>query len=200
MKKRLYPAMFLILFCTGCGSAPLQQETLPTEILQTDAPPETAASETLPELMPETVTETVPPAEAESDPALETASETAEVPVILLTDTDGNGTDYSFVYADETFQAQYTPDNWTICDSYRITDPAAMLAICEALHAEHRIHSADYESWRTPEDMVYEWEQHNLAYDMLADDSPWKASARDVDFDPADQGKSLYEIYQSRMQ
>ncbi len=197
MKKRLYPAMFLILFCTGCGSAPLQQETLPTEILQTDA-----LSETTAEAAPETLPVTDPPAQTEdgSAPAPETASETAEVPVILLTDTDGNGTDYSFVYADETFQAQYTPDNWTICDSYRITDPAAMLAICEALHAEHRIHSADYESWRTPEDMVYEWEQHNLAYDMLADDSPWKASARDVDFNPADQGKSLYEIYQSRMQ
>ena len=85
-------------------------------------------------------------------------------------------------------------------NSYRITDAAAMLEICEALNAEHTIHSADYTAWRTPEDMAYEWEQHNLAYQMLADDSPWKESARDVDINPEDQGKSLYELYQSRIQ
>ncbi len=42
--------------------------------------------------------------------------------------------------------------------------------------------------------MAYEWLQHNIAYELLPD-SEFKASAKDVDLDPDDQGLSLEEIY-----
>ena len=40
--------------------------------------------------------------------------------------------------------------------------------------------------------------QHNLAYQILPDDSAWKEHAKDFDIDPADQGKSMYDIYRER--
>ena len=75
-----------------------------------------------------------------------------------------------------------------------------MIIICEALKTEHPIHSADYESYRTAEDMAYEWIQHNLAYELLSDDSEWKYHAKDVDINPEDQGKSVYDLYRERTQ
>ena len=39
------------------------------------------------------------------------------------------------------------------------------------------------------DDLVYEWQQHNLAYNILPDDNSWKEHAKDVDLNPADQGK-----------
>ena len=56
----------------------------------------------------------------------------------------------------------------------------------------------DGESFREPEDMAYEWIQHNIAYNILPDDNSWKANAKDVDINPADQNKSLYEMYKSK--
>ena len=53
-------------------------------------------------------------------------------------------------------------------------------------------------SYRTIDDLVYEWQQHNLAYELLPDDNSWRSHAKDVDLDPADQGKSLTEIYEAR--
>ena len=185
MRKLLCIAMMLLILCTGCGAAPLQQEALPTE----------PVTETASEAVRETFSEA-----PESTPAEKTETVLASAEEIILTDTDGNGTDYTFTYAGETFCAYYTPDNWKIVDSYKITDSAAIVRICTALKDAHPIHSADYESYRTPEDMAYEWEQHNLAYTVLDDSSPWKASAKDVDIDPKDQGKSLSDFYQERMQ
>ena len=118
---------------------------------------------------------------------------------VALTDTDGEGTNYEFNYNGAMFEAIYTPDNWKIINSYRIEAQSDMVLICTALSNEHPIHSADMQGWRTPEDMAFEWEQHNLAFAMLGNDSPWKDSARDVDINPADQGKSLYELYQDRL-
>ena len=56
----------------------------------------------------------------------------------------------------------------------------------------------DMESFRTPEDMAFEWLQYNIAYAFLSDDSPWKRSAKDVDLNPADQGKTFEEMYEDR--
>jgi hypothetical protein len=73
-----------------------------------------------------------------------------------------------------------------------------MRIICEALIEIYPIHGKDYVSYRTPEDMVYEWSQHNLAYNILSEDNSWRSHARDVDFDPEDQGRSLYDMFMAR--
>ena len=117
---------------------------------------------------------------------------------IELTDTDGNGTNYSFLYDGETFKARYIPDNWKIYDSYKITNEADITIICQALTEEHPIHGKDMVSYRTPDDMAYEWLQHNIAYALLSDDSSFKAKAKDVDLNPEDQGRTFEEFYKDR--
>ncbi len=117
---------------------------------------------------------------------------------IALHDTDGQGTHYAFTYAGASFQAIYSPDNWKVVDSCFITNAADIAVICEALRREHPIHGADLKSERTAEDMAYEWQQHNLAYSLLPSDSPYRADTKDVDINPADQGKSAYEMYLDR--
>jgi hypothetical protein len=117
---------------------------------------------------------------------------------IALTDTDGSGKNYTFTYDGKTFDAIYTPDNWKIKDSYRIQNGADMLVICQALIDVHPVHGKDMESYRTAEDMVYEWKIHNIACEYLDDDDPLKSHAHDVDFDPNDQGMTLEEFYKSR--
>ena len=102
-----------------------------------------------------------------------------------------------FTYDGESFKAVYTPDNWTIYDSYRVRNSRDMKIICEALIAIHPIHGSDMVSYRTADDMAYEWLQHNIAYEFLPDSS-YKQSAKDVDLDPQDQGKSLEELFSSR--
>ncbi|MBR4554251.1 MAG: hypothetical protein IKO27_01515 [Ruminococcus sp.] len=111
-----------------------------------------------------------------------------------LTDTDGGGTNYAFTYKDEAFTAVYTPDNWKIIDSYRVTSYDDMTVICSALKELHPVHGKDMQSYREPEDMAYEWLQHNIAYYTFSDSNPYKANAKDVDIDPADQGLSIMEI------
>ena len=117
---------------------------------------------------------------------------------ISLNDIDGNGKNYVFTYKDELYQATYTKDNWHIVDSYKITDHDDLTMICKALIEIHHIHGKDRKSYRTVEDLVYEWEQHNLAYRILPEDSQWKKSAKDVDLDWADEGSSVEEMYERR--
>ena len=117
---------------------------------------------------------------------------------INLRDTDGNGKNYLFTYDGEDFSAVYTTDNWKIYDSYKINNTEDMTIICEALISVHQIHGSYMESYRTAEDMAYEWLQHNIAYQFLSDDSSWKVHAQNVDLDPKDQGKSFSEIYEDR--
>ena len=111
---------------------------------------------------------------------------------------DGAGTNYAFTYKGEEFRVQYYYDNWTIFDSYKITNKRDMKKICQALIDIHPIHGKDYESYRTAEDMAYEWKQHNLAYKYLPEDNGWRPNAANVDFDPEDQGRSFEEIYEDR--
>lgn len=117
---------------------------------------------------------------------------------INLRDTDGKKTNYLFTYKNEDFTAIYTKDNWKIKNSYKITNGQDIAYICKALIDVHPIHGKDMKSYRTVDDLVYEWQQHNLAYNLLPDDNSWKSHAKDVDLDPADQGKSIAEIYEAR--
>jgi len=122
----------------------------------------------------------------------------SDVKDIGLTSTDGSGKNYVFYCNGEEFSAVYREDNWKIIDSYKIENSADMKIICQALIDEHPVHGRDMVSYRTAEDMVYEWEIHNLAYSFLKDDETMRAKAKDVDFDPEDQGRTLEEIYYSR--
>ena len=117
---------------------------------------------------------------------------------IGLTNYDGMGAKYFFTYKGEEFRAWYQSDCWTIYDSYKITNNHDMKIICQALIDVHPVHGADLSSYRTAEDMAYEWEQHNLAYKYLPEDSPYRESAMNVDLDPQDQGRSFEEIYEDR--
>ena len=117
---------------------------------------------------------------------------------IELTDTDGNGKNYHFYYAGDDFTAIYTPDNWKVKDSYRVHSEADMIIICQALIDEHPVHGKDMESYRTAEDMAYEWEIHNMGYAFFTDDENLRNKAKDVDFDPKDQGLTIEEFYESR--
>ena len=117
---------------------------------------------------------------------------------VVLTDLTGAGTDYVFIYDDVPYSATYTPDNWEIKDSYRITNAMDMALICQALINEHPIHGKDMISYRTCDDMAYEWVQHNIAYSFLPEDSQWMESVKNVDFDPEDQGRSYRDLYEDR--
>ena len=117
---------------------------------------------------------------------------------IELTDTDGNGKNYHFYYAGDDFTAIYTTDNWKVKDSYRVHSEADMIIICQALIDEHPVHGKDLVSYRTAEDMAYEWEIHNMGYAFFSNDENLRNKAKDVDFDPKDQGLTIEEFYESR--
>lgn len=117
---------------------------------------------------------------------------------IGLHDIDGGNTNFVFTYDDTEYTAIYTYDNWKIIDSYLIKNMADMEVICQALIDINPIHGKDYESFRTAKDMAYEWDQHNIAYDLLPDDNEWRANVKDVDLNPDDQGKSFLDMYCDR--
>ena len=198
MKKKGLLLISLIFVLSGCG----QEITLHDmgEIEEgIDAGTE-AASEALSTAMQEArekmeeiaAEDSTDSAEEESSRGILTSKED-----IQLTAVDSKGT-YSFIYAGENFTAIYTTDNWKIKDSYKITSYSDITIICEALSDEHQIHGLDRESYRTPDDMAFEWQQHNIAYELLPEDSDWKKHAKDVDLDPKDQGKTFYEMYEER--
>lgn len=115
-----------------------------------------------------------------------------------LQDVDGKGKSYTFLYDGEKYNAKFYIDTWTVYDSYNITNLKDLSIICEALINIHPIPSKDGESFREVEDLVHEWNQHNIAYRLLPSGNSWRKSSKDVDLDPADQGKSLKEMYESR--
>ncbi len=117
---------------------------------------------------------------------------------INLRDVDGNGRNYAFTYGDEEFIAVYWTEHWKILDSYKISSSDDMMIICQALIDEHPVHGSGMESFREADDMAYEWLQHNLAYAILPEDNVWRQKSKDVDFNPEDQGKTFYEIYEQR--
>lgn len=117
---------------------------------------------------------------------------------IVLIDVDGKSKNYEFIYNNEKFSVEYTTDHWKIYDSYKIVNELDIKNICNELIKVHPIHGRDMISYRTVDDMTYEWLQHNLAYVLLPKDNLFGLNAKDVDFEPYDQGKSLIEIYEDR--
>ena len=117
---------------------------------------------------------------------------------INLHDVDGAGVNYAFTYNGQEFRALYQYDCWTIYDSYKITNKDDLEIICQALIDVHPVHGKDMVSYRTAEDMAYEWDQHNLAFKYLPEDNSYRESAANVDLDPYDQGRSFEEIYEDR--
>lgn len=200
MKKAILAALTAVMLC-GCQSSSAEPETT-TDISDTlsDAPGVTQTTSAV----------TTAAATSTAAPTTTTTAATTEAQpsgILLGTDdialTNTGSADgryeYEFSYGGDKFTAVYTPDNWKIIDSYKITNEADMALICEALIAEHPVHGRDMVSYRVPEDMVYEWKLHNFAYSILPDDAAWKQNAKDVDLDPEDQDRSLYEIYRSRV-
>lgn len=117
---------------------------------------------------------------------------------VALVPTDDYAMGYVFEYDGEQFTAYFDTYSWRVYDSYKITNHNDIVIICQALINEHPVYGSDWASYRTADDMAYEWEQHNLAYKVLPKDSHWIDDAKDVDLDPDDQGKSFQEIYESR--
>ncbi len=117
---------------------------------------------------------------------------------IALTDKDGRGSNYYFTYGNDVFRAKFDKDTWKIYDSYKINNMDDMKIICGALQVEHPVHIGDTDAHRTPEDMAQEWMEHNVGYALFKPDSEWSVRAKDVDLDPYDVGKSIFEIYEDR--
>ena len=117
---------------------------------------------------------------------------------VVLVPTDEYSQGYVFNYDGSEFTAIFNGFSWKVCNSYKITNHNDILMICQALLNEHPVYGSDWESFRTAEDMAFEWEQHNLAYELLPDDSHWREDAKDADLDPDDQGKNFIEMYERR--
>ena len=197
MKKRfviIYLSCCILMFSLlgGCSGSSAETEKAP----ETAAETQTVSTETHPETITEVQTDIAENTEPMTEPVPEGILSSPED--IGLTNASGDGANYTFIYGEETFTAIYTPDNWKIIDSYRIDNSDDMRIICEALTAEHPIHGSDMQSYRTPEDMAYEWIQHNLCYALLPEGSSWIENVKDVDLDPRDQGRSFMEIYEDR--
>ena len=198
--------IILICFLSGCSHSGNMADTYVLEDAGRGAasgesqremvPPENAEANQEPDHFDDT-REWAPAREDESA-ASENAGSLSSADDIHLHAVDETGRNYIFLYNHEEFSAQYTKDNWKIVDSYRIINIDDMTIICQALLDLHPVHGRDMISIRTAEDMAFEWLQHNLAYEFLPEDSPWRENAKDVDLDPADQGRTVQEIYEDR--
>lgn len=209
MKKQLiiyFSITAVLLLCfTGCGRAAEEKESSSEESpIQSQALIEEAEDTAEAEHVADSDDATDSDDVANSDDGGTEQSESASTAFlsstsdIRLVDTDGKGSNYIFTYAGEEFSAIYSEDNWKIVDSYKINEEADMMIICQALIDEHPVHGRDMVSYRVPDDMVYEWTLHNMAYAFVSDDETMRNKAKDVDFDPEDQGRTFEEIYKSR--
>ena len=196
-------AFVLCLSFAGCGTEIGSVESVMTET--DDSPSETTTTTQATTTATTTAETTVQSTSAGTTAAPADDSSEPEQGILTspedigLHDTDGNGFEYEFTYGGETFRAVYTYDNWKIIDSYLITNSADMTIICEALISYHPIHGRDGESYRTAEDMAYEWQEHNFVFELLPEDSRWKTNTRDVDLHPEDQGKTALEMAYDRL-
>lgn len=129
---------------------------------------------------------------------LQTKSQLQSTDDVALVPTDDYAQGYVFEYDGQEFIAYFDTYSWRVYDSYKITNHDDIVIICQALLNEHSVYGSDWASLRTAEDMAFEWEQHNLAYYLLPEDSSWREDAKDVDLDPDDQGKTFPEMYESR--
>ena len=122
----------------------------------------------------------------------------SDEPEVTFQYSDDDYDYYRFYYDGMAFEVLYEYDNWKIFDSYKIRNSKDMQLICNALIKIYPVHGIDLESYRTPEDMAYEWIEHNIVYEMPITDASLKDSAANVDLDPKDQNKTLFEILSGR--
>ena len=47
--------------------------------------------------------------------------------------------------------------------------------------------------------MAFEWLQHNQVCELITTENPMYAAVKDVDFDPADQGRTYMELIADRL-
>lgn len=140
----------------------------------------------------------------EAGPSAGNASTDSEIVPLLssiedIALTSADGKNYTFTYDGRQYKAVYTPDHWKIVASYDINSIEDMTIICQALINEHPIHGRDMVNYRTADDMVYEWEVHNIAHFLFSDKEEAKAHAKDVDFNPEDEGRTFKEYYDKYM-
>lgn len=197
----------LMMVTSGCNNVFLHNdEETPTDQVTTDVSFE-AVADTTTEVETSPTEQVTTPTESETAESNPTEATTSDQPAsdglltsasdLNLTPADNEGKNYTFTYDGAQYQAIHTTDHWKIKNSYTITNEADMLIICQALIDLHPIHGNDMVSYRTADDMVYEWQVHNIAYALLSDDDSMKSHVRDVDFDPEDQGRSFDEIYEA---
>lgn len=118
-----------------------------------------------------------------------------DMPEILYSHSDGVYDYYTFAYGDGSFTVLQEYDNWKVFDSYRIRNSRDIELICRSFIALYPVHGRDLESYRTAEDMTYEWLQHNIAYGFAEDDDALRESAANVDLDPEEQDMNMLAIY-----
>ncbi|MBR4530604.1 MAG: hypothetical protein IKO80_10065 [Lachnospiraceae bacterium] len=106
---------------------------------------------------------------------------------------------YTFSCGDQEYSAVYTKDHWKIIDSCGILSTRDMRVICDALISEHPVHGSDKASFRSAQDMAFEWLQHNQVCELITTENPMYAAVKDVDFDPADQGRTYMELIADRL-
>lgn len=177
---------------SGQGAGSATSTTSTTEVVQEPQEP-------VPAEPPKAQLEAQPVEEPAPAPTQQT-EEPRVGPHIALYPVDDTGSNYALEYGDKVLDVYYEPDVWSVHDSYLVTDHDDLVAICQLLINEHPIHGSDYVSYRTAVDMAYEWHQHNYAYQLLPEDSPWRESVSNVDLDPEDQGRSLRELYETRVE
>ncbi|MBR3181154.1 MAG: hypothetical protein IKF56_00685 [Eggerthellaceae bacterium] len=198
MKRAILLITFVVL-AFACGSVGCSQAG---ELASTAADKLSSTFERANDLLPSSGTEG---ADGESGPfgvgglSLSSTGILNSPDDVVLVPTDDYAQGYEFEYDGEQFTVYFDTYSWRVYDSYKITNHDDIVIICQALINEHPVYGSDWESYRTPEDMAFEWEQHNIAYTMLPEDSPWRDDAKHVDLDPNDQGKTVTEMYESRM-
>ena len=106
---------------------------------------------------------------------------------------------YYFTYNGEDFRAMYAASTWTVYDSFKITNKNDITIICQALSDVNPVPSRDWQSYRTADDMAYEWDQHNKVYLVAPKDSYTRERTRNVDLDPEDQGKTYEDLYRENL-
>ena len=126
-------------------------------------------------------------------------SEPATIENISINKVSGANGSYKFDYHGESFSAGFSSGNggnWKIVDSYKITNRADMIIICEALMRINKVRGCITE-YRTAHDMADEWEIHNQGYELVKEFkqfSSYSARLKDVDLDRKDQGKTFTDF------
>ena len=97
-------------------------------------------------------------------------------------------------------------ESWKIYNSYLINNENDMYKICKALSNKHPVPTAKNSTdYRTVDDMVYEWQEHNKGYlySTRLPDGELKnmgvEATMHVDINPGDQGKNVYQLMWERI-